>query len=386
MGKRKFWMSDQEAVMGIVLVLLIIGTVNVFSSSFVLGESMYNSPYFFLWRHGFNLVVGIAAFGVAYYLDYHYWRKGIILLVAGTFLLLVLVLFIGPTINGAKRWLLLPLFQIQPAEVAKVVAIFLEAAYISSCIGRGINSSIFSRQFMLILAMAALIEKEPDGTTAAIVVGVPVLMLLVGNVASMGKAFLLAAGPVATAVICYLQPYRIARIQALLDPWAQAENEGYQIVQSLSAIGSGGFWGMGLGMGVSKFLYLPEAHTDFAFAVFCQENGFIGAMGVFLLYGALAYYGARIANSAVDAFGQILGIGLTFLIVAQGVMNLLMVGGWFPVVGVPLPFISYGGTSLLVSLFSVGILINIGQHSQPAKQLVVSEPPAEERPRLHLVK
>lgn len=386
MGKRKFWMNDQEAIMGIVMVLLIIGTINVFSSSFVLGENMYNSPYFFLLRHGINLAVGMGAFLFAYKLNYHYWRKGIILLVVSTFVLLVLVLFIGPVINGAKRWILLPFAQIQPAEIAKIVAIFLEAAYISSCIGRGVYSSILSRQFFLILVMAALIEKEPDGTTAAIVVGIPVLLLLIANVQKAGKIFLLAAGPVVTALVCYIQPYRMARIQVLLNPWSHAENEGYQIVQSLSAIGSGGFWGVGLGMGVSKYQYLPEAHTDFAFAVFCQENGFLGALAVFLLFAAFAYYGARIANAATDAFGQILAIGMTFLIVVQGVMNLLMVGGWFPVVGVPLPFISYGGTSLMVSLLSVGILVNIGKHSHPAKRLVISEPPEEVRTALHLVK
>ena len=165
------------------------------------------------------------------------------------------------------------------------------------------------------------------------------------------------------------QPYRMERIKVTFDPWSDAQNIGYQTVQSLSAIGSGELTGMGLGVGVSKYDYLPEAHTDFAFAIFCQENGFLGAIFVFLLFAALAVYSARVANKAMDAYGQVLSMGIMLLIVGQAIANLLMVGGILPVVGVPLPFISYGGTSLIITLSAMGILVNIGRQGDKAQQL-----------------
>ena len=160
------------------------------------------------------------------------------------------------------------------------------------------------------------------------------------------------------------QPYRLDRLKVTWDPWSDAQNIGYQTVQSLSAIGSGELTGMGLGVGVSKYDYLPEAHTDFAFAIFCQENGFLGAIFVFLLFAAFAVYAARVAAKAKDEYGQILAMGIMILIVGQAIANLLMVAGMLPVVGVPLPFISYGGTSLIITMAAIGILVNIGRVSE----------------------
>ena len=173
------------------------------------------------------------------------------------------------------------------------------------------------------------------------------------------------------------QPYRIERLKVTFDPWSDAQNMGYQTVQSLSAIGSGELTGMGLGVGVSKYDYLPEAHTDFAFAIFCQENGFLGALFVFLLFAALAIYSARVANKAKDTYGQILSMGIMIIVVGQAIANLLMVGGMFPVVGVPLPFISYGGTSLIVTMASIGILVNIGRQGEREiqKKILAGEQP-----------
>jgi cell division protein FtsW len=233
-----------------------------------------------------------------------------------------------------------------------------------------------------------LIEREPDGATAALVIGVPMCMLLLSNMPRQTKFILLGVIAAAGIIICIIQPYRLERVYTMLNPWQDATDSGYQIVQSLQAIGSGGFWGMGLGRGISKYHYLPEAHTDFAFAILCQENGFLGAFGVILLFGAFTYYGARIATTAKDAYGQILAAGIVCLLVGQAAANMLMVGGWFPVVGVPLPFISYGGSSLAVSMGAVGILFNIGHKSAPPKTLVTSAPPPDvyTRPRLKRIK
>jgi len=178
----------------------------------------------------------------------------------------------------------------------------------------------------------------------------------------------------------------------MFDPWADAQGKGYQTVQSLSTIGSGGFWGMGLGSGVSKYDYLPEAHTDFAFAIFCQEHGFLGAMLIFFLLAALLLYCVRIANRASDEFGQMLVLGIMLLILGQGIANVAMVGGLLPVVGVPLPFISYGGSSLIVTMCAMGILLNVCDHAKNGKREQQPEPrprelkQAESKPGLHLVK
>lgn len=365
--RKKFWNNDMEALLAIMVVLIILGTINVFSSSFILSEADYNTPYFFLRKQLVNVGVGLAAFFLCWRVDYHRWRDWMPIVLFLTILALVLVLVIGPSVNGARRWLPLPFFQIQPAEVAKLVSIMMAAAYLSSRVQQGKEVMLMNAQAGLIAVMFVLTEKEPDMGTACIILGVPLLMTALSGLNPSKLMRLGAAVLVGVVVMCTMQPYRMERIKVTWDPWSDAQNVGYQTVQSLSAIGSGEFWGMGLGVGVSKYDYLPEAHTDFAFAIFCQENGFVGAIFVFLLFAALTVYAARVANKAVDAYGQILAMGILLLIVGQAVANLLMVGGAFPVVGVPLPFISYGGTSLIVTMASMGILINIGLQGDKAR-------------------
>ena len=364
--RKKFWNNDMEALLAIMVVLVILGTINVFSSSFILSEADYNTPYFFLRKQLVNVGVGLVAFFLCWRVDYHRWRDWMPIVLALTMLSLVLVLVIGPSVNGARRWLPLPFFQIQPAEIAKLVSIMMAAAYLSSRVQKGKEVMLINAQAALIGIMFILTEKEPDMGTACIILGVPLLMTALSGLRMSKLIRLVAAALAGVVVMCMMQPYRMERIKVTWDPWSDAQNVGYQTVQSLSAIGSGEFWGMGLGVGVSKYDYLPEAHTDFAFAIFCQENGFVGAIFVFLLFAALTVYAARVANKAVDAYGQILAMGILLLIVGQAVANLLMVGGAFPVVGVPLPFISYGGTSLIVTMASMGILINIGRQGDKA--------------------
>ncbi len=368
MVRKKFWNNDMEALLAIMLVLVILGTINVFSSSFILSEADYNTPYFFLRKQLVNVGVGLVAFFVCWRVDYHRWRDWMPIVLFFTILALVLVLLIGPSVNGARRWLPLPFFQIQPAEIAKLVSIMLAAAYLSSRVQCGKEVMLLNVQTAFIGIMFVLTEKEPDMGTACIILGVPILMTALSGLRASKLGVLAALVAMGVVIMCIMQPYRMERIKVAWDPWSDAQNVGYQTVQSLSAIGSGEFWGMGLGVGVSKYDYLPEAHTDFAFAIFCQENGFVGALFVFMLFAALTVYAARVANKAVDAYGQILAMGILILVVGQAVANLLMVGGAFPVVGVPLPFISYGGTSLIVTMASMGILINIGLQGDRERQ------------------
>ncbi len=359
--KKRFWTSDMEAIIAIMVVLLILGTINVFSSSFIFAEAEFDTPYFFLKRHVINVFVGLMAFGVCFYFDYHVWRRWIVGILFVTIAALIAVLIVGPVVNGARRWLPLVVFQFQPAELAKLVAIMIAASYISMKVRLGQELEIITIQMIIIGLIAGLTELEPDLGTATIILGIPLVMLIVSGLRKQRVLQLLFTGLIGAAIMIFREPYRLERLKITYDPWSDAQNYGYQTVQSLSAIGSGELTGMGLGVGVSKYDYLPEAHTDFAFAIFCQENGFLGAIFVFLLFAAFAVYAARIANKARDEYGQILAMGIMLLVVGQAIANMLMVGGMTPVVGVPLPFISYGGTSLIITMAAIGILVNVGK-------------------------
>ncbi len=384
----RFWMSDYEAILGVTLVLLMIGSLNVFSSSFVVAGTNYDDPFFFLRKQLLNIGVGIVCFLFGC-IDYHLladWRKYGFGLVAA---LLIGVLLIGVEVNGAQRWLSIGGLHLQPAELAKPAAIFLEAHYIAWRVQRGMRCVFFHDEIYMIGLMGLLVEFEPDMGTAMIICGIPLIMLFCSNLKNTTKLRLLLGAFAGIALLCAIQPYRLRRVMVLFDPWGDAQGTGYQIVQSLQAIGSGGLFGMGMGMGVSKYHYLPEAHTDFAFSVWCQETGFAGALLVLFLFAIIAYYGVRIANNAKDILGQMLAFGMTMLITVQALINLLMISGCLPVVGVPLPFISYGGTSLFVSMFVTGVLFNIGlKNTKRKKAAAVAAPdaPVSGKARLRRVK
>ena len=361
--KLAIWSNDHEAVIWIMVMLLIAGSVNIFSSTFVMAEDEGSSPYFYLLKHLVIMGAGGLCFFLCYWVDYHRWRDILVPITLVIMAMLVYVLGFGTAVNGAKRWIYIGSFSVQPAEFAKICSVMIEAYYLSYCIQKRQAFKLIQSQHIMLMILAVLVELEPDMGTMMIILGVPLLMLIVAGL-DMGKIKNLILIVVAAATaLCIYQPYRLQRIKVMLDPWADAQGMGYQTVQSITAIGSGGFWGMGLGEGLAKYAYLPEAHTDFAFAVFCQENGFLLAAGLIILYGLLGYFGARIAKNAYDAYGQVLAGGLVILICLQAVINMFMVSGFLPVIGVPLPFISYGGCSLLVSMAALGILVNINRYS-----------------------
>ena len=272
--------------------------------------------------------------------------------------------FKGDVIKGAQRWIALGGFSFQPSELAKMATIFLCAAGMGRRLDNNKKGNLFSAAFGWSLLMGFLVYIQPDLGTAAIIVGLSLGLYFICGLPKGQYMLLLGAIPLAVVVLATKASYRAERVQAWLDPWEYADRTGYQAVQSMIAIGSGGWSGMGMGRGSSKFYYLPEAHTDFAFSIFCQEWGFIGAFFVIMVFIFLSYMLWRAAELAPDGAGYLLITGTNLLITGQAVANMAMVCGLLPIIGVPLPFISYGGTSLLVNLVLLGIVLNVLRQGQ----------------------
>ena len=356
----KFWVNPAEAVFFISLILFIIGTVNIFSASFVLASEAFDDRYFFIKRHFISFICGIIAMIICAKINYRkinkFWQ---IFLISCTILFLAAVNFIGLEINGAQRWLQIGGFQFQPSEFAKLVIIIVTSAYLGEKISMRKKISLLTWPFLAALAIGAFVLKQPDMGTAVIIIALSILLYLLAGIPFKEIFGLCSGTSVLFIYFIYKAAYRAERVLAWLDPWSYSQTSGYQTVQSLLAIGSGGLTGLGLGFGTSKFHYLPEIHTDFAFANICQEMGFIGAFAVIALFIIFAWYGFKIAFMSKDNFGTLLAIGLTSLIVCQAIGNIAIISGVLPVTGTPLPFISFGGTSLITNMAAVGILISV---------------------------
>ena len=384
--------SETEPIVIVMAILLVTGTINVFSSSYVLAAMNFENPYYFLQRHLQWLLLGTVACWLCRRINYQRLRGLMFIGLGINLFLLVAVLFVGTTINGAQRWIALGPLSFQPAEFAKLMGVLMGSFSISAVLAKerfrmDRDWPRVAIPFGAILLMVFLVYREPDFGTACIVFGVPLFMALVLLVPPRRWVLILIPVALAALAIGTLQPYRMKRMEVWLDPWSDARNAGYQMVQSLSTIGSGGIFGMGFGDGVSKYEYLPEAHTDFAFAIFSQEHGFFGVLLIFFLFAVLLVASIRVATRAKDTFGQVLALGIIFLVIGQALANLAMVAGLLPVVGVPLPFISYGGSSLIVTMAGMGMLLGIADRSKdapPVKQKK-HEPPEIRRSRIHVV-
>ena len=384
--------SETEPIVIVMAILLVTGTINVFSSSYVLAAMNFENPYYFLQRHLQWLLLGTVACWLCRRINYQRLRGLMFIGLGINLFLLVAVLFVGTTINGAQRWIALGPLSFQPAEFAKLMGVLMGSFSISAVLAKerfrmDRDWPRVAIPFGAILLMAFLVYREPDFGTACIVFGVPLFMALVLLVPPRRWVLILIPVALAALAIGTLQPYRMKRMEVWFDPWSDARNAGYQMVQSLSTIGSGGIFGMGFGDGVSKYEYLPEAHTDFAFAIFSQEHGFFGVLLIFFLFAVLLVASIRVATRAKDTFGQVLALGIIFLVIGQALANLAMVAGLLPVVGVPLPFISYGGSSLIVTMAGMGMLLGIADRSKdapPVKQKK-HEPPEIRRSRIHVV-
>ncbi|MCH3949991.1 MAG: rod shape-determining protein RodA [Acidaminococcus sp.] len=365
------WDNPKDAMVAFVLFLMGLGAINVFSASFVMAAAS-GSPYHYLFRYLIFAVIGVAVMIFLGRKDYHIWLKHDHLIYGFCLVMLLAVEVLGRSVKGAQRWIIIGHFSFQPSEIVKLAIILVGAAWLGKMMDKGVRPQLFSHTMPPILFMtrkavpmiatlipAALVFHQPDMGTAAIILALILIMYYLAGLEKweIGLIFLLLAAAVVMAVKMF--PYRLNRIYVWLDPWKDAQNYGYQAVQSFVTIGSGGLIGDPVGMGSGKFFYLPEAHTDFAFAIFCQEMGFIGAVALILLFSLLSLAIFNIGRNTQDRSGFLLVTGVNFLVVGQAFANMAMVTGILPVIGVPLSFISYGGTSLIVSLAAIGLAISV---------------------------
>lgn len=385
-------------LIGVFSCLVVIGMENILSSTFVLdgGSTIYG---YLLKQLGF-LVMGLLAACGIWHLGYQWLRRWCGSFVLFSALLLFAVKVFGITVNGAQRWLGYGVISFQPSEFAKLAAIVFTAAALTffwECHGDqqtvidALKKKWYAERLTFFLTkkeklfksygliclipsfiLSLIILGQPDAGTAIVLLAPPFFMLFCSGIPIYDRkwskkkiiiAVIVTIVAIGLAFYFFGHSYQKDRILSWLDPHSYRKTIGYQIYQSLIAIGSGGVWGQGMGTGISKFNYLPEAHTDFAYAILCQEWGFLGAILVLVLFFALIYFGVRVAAACQDRFGMFLAMGITFSLGGQGLVNMAMVTDLIPVVGVPLPFISYGGSSLILNLISAALLLRISYNN-----------------------
>jgi len=343
----------------VTLGLVAFGLVMVFSAtsaSATLGEG---DPMKFLVKQGLYAFVGLVLLALLTRVDYHALRALAPLLLVGSFVACAAVLVLGPAINGAHRWFVLGPVSIQPAEAAKLAVCVWVCAVLARRPAPRTMAELMKPVGLVVCAFGAIIVIEPDlGTTITLFLMVAGVLLVSGiplRLFALAGSFAVGAGLLAI----WVEPYRRERVFSFLDPWKDAEGAGFQNVQAIIGMGSGGVTGEGLGQGIQKVNFLPEAHTDMIFAVVGEELGLVGSAVVIAGFAIFAWAGFRVALQCRDPFGKRLAAGLTTLVCGQAAVNLAAVLGMAPLTGIPLPFVSYGGSSLVMLLCGVGVLLNI---------------------------
>ncbi|MEC9012572.1 MAG: putative lipid II flippase FtsW [SAR324 cluster bacterium] len=349
-------------LIGATLFLLSWGTVMIYSTGGVYADLQYNDGQYFLYRHLIHMLVGLAVMGVALIVNYHKWQQYSIWFMLAMLVLLILVLIpeIGHEVKGGRRWLRIGPFSLQPAELLKVVLIIYVASYLErkqevlASFFRGLTPNFIVTGIYLFLVLL-----QPDFGTVVLIATTILLMLYVGGGRPVHIATSLIGVGIIGGLLIASHTYRVRRMLAFLNPWDDPQNSGFQIIQSFIALGTGGWLGRGLGESLQKRLFLPDAHTDFIFAIIGEELGFLWICVLIILFVVFIWRGYWIAWNAQDAFGKHLAFGATTILSLQIILNLFVVVGLLPTKGLPLPFISYGGTSLVVGMFLTGLLLNI---------------------------
>jgi len=353
--------SVDKWLFGVTLLLVLIGLVMVFSASAVIAKDKFGSPYHFMFRQTLWAFAGVLAMFIMIQVDYKKLQHPAIVysLFAITTLLLVLVLFLDRSHN-THRWIKLGAFSFQPSELAKPAIILYLAHFLSTRV-KQIDDW---RRTLLpaavpTLLFTALIVKQPDLGTAMACCAITGAVLWVAGMHPKYLGYALAASVVPLYILIFRTPWRYQRILAFMDPYADPQGKGFHMVQSLIAVGTGGVTGQGLMEGKQKLFYLPEPQTDFIYAVIAEEWGLIGSIVIVLLFAFFCYRGLRCAMNTRDNFARFLAVGITAMVGVQAFFNISVVLGLLPTKGIPLPFISYGGSSLFITLASVGVLLNI---------------------------
>lgn len=358
-----------KTVLTVVSSLLIFGLVMISSAGVIYSQTRFADEYYFF-KHQlfFGVFPGMLALYMFSRLDYHFWKKVAVPLffLSVIFLILVFVPGVGSRVYGASRWIQLGPFSFQPSEMTKLAIIVYLAAWLESR-GTARIKDLFEGMlpFLGIMGLIGfLIMKQPDtGTLGVIILTSFAIFFVAGarlhHLASMG-----ALGAFALWILVKIEPYRFNRILAFLDPGADPQGIGYQINQAVLAIGSGGLFGRGLGKSVQKYNYLPEASGDSIFAIIAEELGFIRVLVIIILFAILAHRGYKIAKKSPDLFGKLIVTGIISWITFQALINIAAMIGLVPLTGVPLPFVSYGGTALLFALIGMGIVVNVSRQAR----------------------
>ncbi len=350
--------------------LLVIGLMMVASSSVMVSTRYFHQPFYFLVKQSCYLIVGLALALLVIRTESSFWQRISMpmLIVCLLMLLLVLIPGIGRSVNGSRRWLAVGPIGVQVSELAKLTMIFYLAGYLVRQ-KKAVSDSIggFIKPMLVLIVVSCLLLREPDFGATVVISGTVMAMLFLAGVRLRYYIGLMLIVIIALAGLAISSPYRVARLTAFLDPWADQYNSGYQLTQSLIAFGRGGWFGLGLGESIQKLLYLPEAHTDFLFAVLAEEFGLTGVIVVMALYSILVYRGlsiAYIAHTQERLFASYTAYGLTFWLALQAAINMGVNAGLLPTKGLTLPLLSYGGASMVINCVVVALLLRIDHENR----------------------
>ena len=352
-------------IVGITLALSLGGLVMVFSASGVMAENKFTNSTYYLQRQIVWMLLGFGVLLVGSLIDYGHWKRWVPMIVVGCVAGLLLVLGIGPQINGARRWLTFGFFSIQPTEMAKLAVVLYLAAFLSNPHRRVTD---WQRGFLPPVAVVGmicgLIVVEPDLGSTVVISLVLVGMMYLAGARVRHLVYLGLPMVVGLISLIWMSPERWERMTTFMNPFEDREGGGYQLVQSLLALENGGLFGVGLGQGKQKLLYLPEGHTDFVLALVGEELGLIGTSGLLALFAIFVCKGFRVAALAPDLFGRYLALGITMLLGVQALINAGVVSGMLPTKGLTLPLVSYGGSSLLATMLAIGILLSVARQGR----------------------
>lgn len=371
--KNSFWMKGKLDIpfLSFVLILLSVGLIMLFSASYAFSYTNFGNSYKFISRQAAFAVIGVIIMFFVSKIDYHFYKKFAWLLYIACLAVLGMLLILPPMVedSGVKRWLAIGSFSFQPSEIAKFSIILLFSSWLSSNPNKIKQFRYIFAMVVLLALPCVLVVLEPHLSATLLIFTIGIVLLIVGGLpikwilGGLG----LGLGGGALAILSGAVSYGSDRIKYWLDPWADPKGLGYQTIQSLLAIGSGGLMGRGIGQSRQKYLWVPEPHNDFIFAIVCEELGIIGALTVIGLFCALIWRGFTIAMKAKDRFGTLLALGLSFHVGLQAILNILVVTNTIPNTGISLPFFSYGGTSLVILLAEMGIVLSVSRGSSVQK-------------------